>query len=78
MAINSFKNDNKENIVCLNFNSWLFEDYEDAKVSLIGLVLDEIRGNLDTKEKATITNKINKNEKRVYKNIDGVNAIIKG
>jgi predicted KAP-like P-loop ATPase len=31
-----------ENILCLKFNGWLFEGYEDAKIALIGTILDEI------------------------------------
>lgn len=33
--------DNK--IICVRFNGWLFEGYEDAKTSLCGVILDEIR-----------------------------------
>ena len=40
LAINDFEND--KNIVCLNFNAWLFESYEDAKASLLGSILDKI------------------------------------
>lgn len=32
-----------ENIKCLLFNGWLFENYEDAKTAIIGSILDEIR-----------------------------------
>ncbi|MGL4802538.1 MAG: KAP family P-loop NTPase fold protein [Cetobacterium sp.] len=32
----------KDNIVCIKFNGWLFEGYEDAKTSFIGSVLDEL------------------------------------
>lgn len=33
----------KEGYVCLWFNGWLFEGYEDAKVALIGSILEEIQ-----------------------------------
>jgi predicted KAP-like P-loop ATPase len=33
----------KEGIVCISFNGWLFESYEDAKSALMGTILDEIR-----------------------------------
>lgn len=32
----------QEDILCLKFNGWLFEGYEDAKVALVGSILDEI------------------------------------
>lgn len=40
LAMNDFEKN--ENIVCLNFNAWLFESYEDAKSSLLGSILDKI------------------------------------
>ncbi|MEK7400593.1 MAG: P-loop NTPase fold protein, partial [Candidatus Poribacteria bacterium] len=30
-------------VLCLSFNGWLFEGYEDAKGALMGTILDEIR-----------------------------------
>jgi hypothetical protein len=33
----------QEGIVCISFNGWLFESYEDAKSALMGTILDEIR-----------------------------------
>jgi len=51
LAINDFE-DNK-NIVCLNFNAWLFESYEDAKASLLGSILDKICEEKKLTEKAT-------------------------
>lgn len=50
LAINDFE-DNK-NIVCLNFNAWLFESYEDAKASLLGNILDKICEEKKLSEKA--------------------------
>jgi hypothetical protein len=32
-----------EGVVCVTFNGWLFESYEDAKSALMGTILDEIR-----------------------------------
>jgi predicted KAP-like P-loop ATPase len=42
---------------CLSFNGWLFEGYEDAKVALMGTILDEIRDKrkLGPKAKELIT-----------------------
>lgn len=36
------KLDTEEDTLCLTFNGWLFEDYDDAKAALIGTILDEI------------------------------------
>ena len=38
-------------VLCLTFNGWLFEGYEDAKSALMGTVLDEIEER--TKDNAT-------------------------
>ena len=51
LAMNDFE-ENK-NIVCLNFNAWLFESYEDAKTSLLGSILDKICEEKTRVEKAT-------------------------
>lgn len=32
----------EDKVVCLYFNGWLFEDYDDAKAALMGTILDEI------------------------------------
>ncbi len=47
-----------KDIVCLKFNGWLFEGYEDAKIALIGSILDEIgkRKNLTEKAKGVLKN----------------------
>lgn len=34
--------DKRDNTLCLYFNGWLFEDYDDAKAALMGTILDEI------------------------------------
>ena len=38
--------------VCLNFNGWLFESYDDAKTALIGSILDKIKENRTLGENA--------------------------
>lgn len=38
--------------VCLIFNGWLFEGYEDAKTALMGTILDKIQENQELTEKA--------------------------
>ena len=47
-----------KDILCLKFNGWLFEGYEDAKVALIGSILDEIgkRKKLTAKAKEILKN----------------------
>jgi len=50
MSIASMKDDN--DIVSIYFNGWLFEDYEDAKIALLGSILDTIEKNRKLTEKA--------------------------
>lgn len=50
MSIASLKGDKKTE--CVYFNGWLFEDYEDAKIALIGNILDTIEKNRTLGEKA--------------------------
>ncbi|MGR3178799.1 MAG: KAP family P-loop NTPase fold protein [Candidatus Anammoxibacter sp.] len=50
--------------LCIKFNGWLFEGYEDAKTALLGTILDEIK-----KEK-TLTKKANEILKKLYENTD--------
>jgi predicted KAP-like P-loop ATPase len=54
----------EEDVLCIKFNGWLFEGYEDAKVALIGSILDEINKAKTPKGKAK---KILKN---LYDNTD--------
>ncbi|PRY91908.1 putative KAP-like P-loop ATPase [Marinilabilia salmonicolor] len=58
--------------LCLKFNGWLFEGYEDAKTALIGTILDEING------KKTPTGKAKDAIQRLYKNIDFFKLASKG
>jgi predicted KAP-like P-loop ATPase len=53
-----------EDTLCIRFNGWLFEGYEDAKTALLGTILDKIN-----KEK-TLTGEAKKILKRLYKNTD--------
>lgn len=53
-----------KDILCLKFNGWLFEGYEDAKVALIGSILDEIG------QKGTFSAKTKRILKRLYDNTD--------
>ncbi|MCK5017354.1 MAG: hypothetical protein KAS32_09835 [Candidatus Peribacteraceae bacterium] len=58
--------------LCLKFNGWLFEGYEDAKTALIGTILDKIN-----KEKKP-TEKAKEAIERLYKNIDFFKLASKG
>ena len=40
MTLSDLSKDNE--ILCLKFNGWLFEGYEDAKTALLGSILDRI------------------------------------
>lgn len=62
MCIDDLSKD--KNTLCIKFNGWLFEGYEDAKTALLGTILDRIK-----KEK-TLTGKAKKILMRLYKNID--------
>ena len=42
----------KKDILCISFNGWLFEGYEDAKAALMGTILDEIRSSRKLSVKA--------------------------
>jgi hypothetical protein len=41
-----------EGVVCVSFNGWLFEGYEDAKAALMGTILDEVTTNRTLSAKA--------------------------
>jgi len=53
-----------KDVKCIKFNGWLFEGYEDAKIALIGVILDEIsnKRKLTAKAKGVLEN--------LYKNTD--------
>ncbi|PKQ62179.1 NTPase [Labilibaculum manganireducens] len=61
-----------EDYLCLKFNGWLFEGYEDAKTALIGTILDEIN------KKVTTANNAKDIIERLYKNIDFFKLASKG
>lgn len=41
--------------VCLMFNGWLFEGYEDAKTAILGSILDKLEENTNLTTKAKVT-----------------------
>lgn len=52
MSSKTLKKD--EETLCLFFNGWLFEGYEDAKTAILGSVLDAIKENRPLSEKARL------------------------
>jgi predicted KAP-like P-loop ATPase len=70
MTLNDLSTD--DNILCLKFNGWLFEGYEDAKTALIGTILDKIS------EKRTLSAKATDVLKRLYENVDFFKLASKG
>lgn len=62
----------QENTVCLLFNGWLFEGYEDAKTAVLGSILDGIAENTELVEKVQIT------LKALYESIDKFKLIKNG
>ncbi|WP_419698126.1 KAP family P-loop NTPase fold protein [Mucilaginibacter sp. NFX135] len=70
MILKDYK-DNTD-FLCLKFNGWLFEDYEDAKEALLGSILDKI------KEKRTLTVKGKELIGKLFKNIDYFSIASKG
>lgn len=61
-----------EDFLCLKFNGWLFEDYEDAKNALLGNILDKI------KEERILGPKAKSLIKKLFKNIDYFGLASKG
>jgi predicted KAP-like P-loop ATPase len=53
-----------EDVLCLSFNGWIFEGYEDAKSALMGTILDEIS------EKRTLVGKGKELAKKLFKRVD--------
>ncbi len=62
----------EDDYLCLKFNGWLFEGYEDAKTALIGTILDEINKRKEPKGKAKEA------IERLYKKIDFFKLASKG
>ncbi|WP_426711168.1 KAP family P-loop NTPase fold protein [Cetobacterium sp. SF1] len=53
-----------QEIVCIKFNGWLFEGYDDAKISFLGTILDELN------EKKNFLDKAKDIFTKLYKNLD--------
>ena len=71
MLISKLSNEKEKNILCIKFNGWLFEGYEDAKVALIGTILDEIN------KKKRLSKKATDKLKELYENIDYIKLFSK-
>mgnify|MGYP000039011243 FL=1 len=61
-----------KSILCVRFNGWLFEGYEDAKTALCGTILEKI------KEKETIDSKIKEKVKLLLDKVDVQKILGKG
>lgn len=53
-----------EDVLCISFNGWLFENHEDAKAALMGTILDEVQ------DKRTLTSKGKDLVKRLSSRVD--------
>ncbi|MBU7595879.1 KAP family P-loop NTPase fold protein [Metabacillus halosaccharovorans] len=63
MSIKEFQ-EKEDDTVCIIFNGWLFEGYEDAKTALMGTILDTIQS------KRTLTAKAKNCITGLYKSVD--------
>jgi len=70
MCIDELSKD--KNTLCLKFNGWLFEGYEDAKTALIGTILDRIS------EEKTLQGKAKDLLIKLYRNTDKLKLASKG
>ncbi|WP_353102766.1 P-loop NTPase fold protein [Myroides odoratus] len=70
MILKSYEENDE--FLCIKFNGWLFEDYEDAKTALLGTIIDKI------KEQRTLTSKAKASIKKLYKNINFLDLASKG
>lgn len=70
MSMKSFESD--EGTVCLVFNGWLFEGYEDAKTALMGSILDAIQ------KQTKLTAKAKKCLAGLYKSVDKLKLLKNG
>lgn len=70
MSMKSFESE--EGTVCLVFNGWLFEGYEDAKTALMGSILDAIQ------KETKLTEKAKKCIKGLYKSVDKLKLLKNG
>lgn len=72
MVERSLINHYKEDVACIHFNGWLFEDYEDAKTAFCGTILEELR------KHKTIPSKVKGQITSLLKKIDGKKILMKG
>ncbi|UFK97745.1 KAP family P-loop NTPase fold protein [Kaistella faecalis] len=64
--------DGNDDFLCIKFNGWLFEDYEDAKTALLGTIIDKI------KEKRKLSAKAKAGVKKLLENINYLDLASKG
>ncbi|ASA23373.1 KAP family P-loop NTPase fold protein [Paenibacillus donghaensis] len=70
MSMKSFEDD--KDTICMVFNGWLFEGYEDAKTALMGSILDTIQ------QKTKLSEKALKCIKGLYKSVDKLKLLKNG
>lgn len=70
MSMNAFAKD--KDTICLVFNGWLFEGYEDAKTALMGSILDKIQEKRKLSKKAAIC------ISSLYKSVDKLKLLKNG
>lgn len=64
--------DKQQDTLCIYFNGWLFEGYEDSKTTIINKILDEIQ------QKRSLTGKAKNVLKNLYKDVDKMGMAKKG
>jgi len=65
-----------QNSVCISFNGWLFEGYEDAKAALMGTILSQLESNKKFGEK--VKEKAGDLMNKLIKQVDWISLIGKG
>ncbi|MEI3789288.1 MULTISPECIES: KAP family P-loop NTPase fold protein [unclassified Chryseobacterium] len=65
---NEFESDENKESLCIYFNGWTFEGYDDAKAALLNSILKEIDGN--KKLSAEVKDIVKNKAKKLWKSID--------
>ena len=65
-----FGKDDDKDLLCIYFNGWTFEGYDDAKAALLNSILKELEDN--KKISAEIRDTIKEKSKKLWKSIDWI------
>lgn len=65
---NEFEKDESEETLCIYFNGWTFEGYDDAKAALLNSILKEVEDN--KKLSAEVKDTVKDKAKKLWKSID--------